>query len=135
MKKRITLSQACDGLVRPKIAAGRSEYTVCNYRTSFAKFQDYFGADPQFDAITRDQLIGFLVWLQEEYVSEPDGAAPRGQIKLSPKTILNIHTDLSGLWTWGVEEAFVPANIVRTIDPPDPKAPVVETLTKEASAR
>jgi integrase len=30
-----------------------------------------------------------------------------------------------------VEEGFVPANIVRTIDPPDPKAPVVETLTKE----
>jgi integrase/recombinase XerD len=31
----------------------------------------------------------------------------------------------------GVEEGFMPANIVRMIDPPDPKAPVVETLTKE----
>ena len=62
---------------------------------------------------------------------QPLGAAPRGQIKLSPKTILNVHTDLSGLWTWGVEEGFVSANIVRTIAPPDPKAPVVETLTKE----
>ena len=87
--------------------------------------------DPAFEAITRDQLIDFFAWLRDEYLSEPDGAAPRGQIKLSPKTILNIHTDLSGLWTWGVEEGFVPANIVRTIDPPDPKAPVVETLTKE----
>jgi site-specific recombinase XerC len=28
-----------------------------------------------------------------------------------------------------VQEGYVPANIVRTIDPPDPKAPVVETLT------
>jgi integrase len=89
--------------------------------------------DPAFDAITRDQLIDFPAgaWLRDEYLSEPDGAAPRGQIKLSPKTILNIHTDLSGLWTWGVKEGFVPANLVRTIVPPAPKAPVVETLTKE----
>ena len=73
------------------------------------------GEDPAFDAITRDQLIDFPAgaWLRDEYLSEPDGAAPRGQIKLSPKTILNVHTDLSGLWTWGVEEGFVPANPAR----------------------
>jgi hypothetical protein len=53
--------------------------------------------DPAFDAITRDQLIDFFAWLRDEYLSEPDGAAPRGQIKLAPKTILNVHTDLSGL--------------------------------------
>jgi hypothetical protein len=89
--------------------------------------------DPAFAAITRDQLIDFRAGarLPDEYLSEPDGAAPRGQIKLSPKTILNIHTDLSRLWTWPVEEGFVPANLVRTIVPPAPKAPVVETLTKE----
>ena len=154
MKKSITLTQACDGLVRYKSATGLSPNTIRNYRTTFAKLKAYFeshperscilssgsqaaveGAaesqDPAFDAITRDQLIDFFAWLRDEYLSEPDGAAPRGQIKLSPKTILNVHTDLSGLWTWGVEEGFVPSNIVRTIDPPDPKAPVVETLTKE----
>ena len=142
MKKSITLTQACDGLVRYKSATGMSPNTIRNYRTTFAKLQAYFDShpersdpaeskDPAFDAITRDQLIDFFAWLRDEYLSEPDGAAPRGQIKLAPKTILNIHTDLSGLWTWGVEEGFVPANIVRTIDPPDPKAPVVETLTKE----
>jgi integrase/recombinase XerD len=154
MKKSITLSQACDGLVRYKSATGMSPNTIRNYRTTFAKLQAYFAGhperscilsggpqdtvkgaaqskDPDFDAITRDQLIDFFAWLHDEYLSEPDGAAPRGQIKLSPKTILNVHTDLSGLWTWSVEEGFVPANIVRTIDPPDPKAPVVETLTKE----
>ena len=122
--------------------------TIRNYRTTFAKLQAHFAGhpersaaetspsvepskDPAFDAITRDQLIDFFAWMRDEYLSDPNGAAPRGQIKLSPKTILNVHTDLSGLWTWGVEEGFVPANIVRMIDPPDPKAPVVETLTKE----
>jgi len=141
MKKSITLSQACDGLVRFKNAAGMSPNTLRNYRTTFAKLQAYFASHPEpsatetknpaFDSITRDQLIDFFAWLRDEYLSEPDGAAPRGQIKLAPKTILNVHTDLSGLWTWGVEEGFVPANIVRTIDPPDPKAPVIEPLTKE----
>jgi integrase/recombinase XerD len=141
MKKSITLSQACDGLVRYKSATGLSPNTIRNYRTTFAKLQAYFDGhperseaesqDPAFDSITRDQIIDFFAWLRDEYLSEPDGAAPPGQIKLSPKSILNIHTDLSGLWSWGVAEGFVPANIVRTIAPPDPKAPVVETLTKE----
>ncbi len=131
MKKSITLSQACDGVVRYKSATGLSPNTIRNYRTTFAKLKAYFSDDPTFAAITRDQVIDFFAWLRDEYLSEPDRAAPRGQIKLAPKTILNIHTDLSGLWTWGVEEGFVPTNIVRTIDPPDPKAPVVETLTKE----
>jgi integrase/recombinase XerD len=131
MKKSITLTQACDGLVRYKSATGMSPNAIRNYRTTFAKLKAFFPDDPAFGAITRDQLIGFFAWLRDEYLSEPDGVAPRGQIKLSPKTILNVHTDLSGLWTWGMEEGFVPANIVRTIDPPDPKAPVVETLTRE----
>jgi hypothetical protein len=115
-----------------------SPNTIRNYRTTFARLQAYFdshperseaestlapalrsgasaGEDPAFDAITRDQLIDFPAgaWLRDEYLSEPDGAAPREQIKLSPKTILNVHTDLSGLWTWGVEEGFVPANPAR----------------------
>ncbi len=154
MKKNITLSQACDGVVRYKSATGLSPNTIRNYRTTFAKLQAYFAGhpersctlkggsqaaveeaaesqDPAFASITRDQLIDFFAWLRDEYLSEPDGAAPRGQIKLAPKTILNIHTDLSALWSWGVEEGFVPANIVRTIAPPDPKAPVVEPLAKE----
>jgi len=140
-KSTITLSQACDGLVRYKSATGLSPNTIRNYRTTFAKLKAYFEShpersaaesqDPAFDSITRGQLIDFLAWLRDEYLSEPDGAAPRGQIKPSPKSILNIHTDLSGLWSWGVAEGFVPANIVRTIAPPDPKEPVVETLTKE----
>ncbi|MEJ5197841.1 MAG: phage integrase SAM-like domain-containing protein, partial [Anaerolineae bacterium] len=141
MKKRITLSQACEGMLRYKSAAGLSANTLRNYRVSFAKLQAYFAGhagrdgagsgDPLFASITREQLVDFFAWLREEYVSEPDGAAPRGQVRLSPKTILNIHTDLSALWSWGVEEGYVPTNIVRTIDLPQPKAPVVEPFTRE----
>jgi hypothetical protein len=51
-------------------------------------------------------MIEFFVWLQEEYLAEPDGVAPRGKLKLSAKTVLNIHTNLSALWRWAVEEGF-----------------------------
>jgi len=43
MKKSITLTQACDGLVRYKSATGMSPNTIRNYRTTFAKLQAYFG--------------------------------------------------------------------------------------------
>ena len=134
MKMSITLSQACDGVIRYKSAVGMSPHTIRNYRNSFTKLQAHFPDDPQFQAITRDQLVGFLAWLRDEYVSEPDGAARRGQIKLSPKSILNIHTDLSALWTWGVEEGFIPTNLIRAITPPSVQAPVVEPFTKEEIA-
>ena len=68
MKKSITLSQACDGVIRYKSAVGMSPHTIRNYRNSFTKLQAYFPDDPQFQAITRDQLVGFLAWLRDEYV-------------------------------------------------------------------
>jgi hypothetical protein len=40
-------------------------------------------------------------------VAEPDGVAPRGRIPLSPKSILNIHRNLSALWTWAVRDVQV----------------------------
>jgi hypothetical protein len=92
-------------------AIGMSPNTIRNFRTTFAVLQAFFLDDPAFEAITRDQLIDFPAgaWLCDEYLSEPDGVAPRGQIKLSPNTVLNVHTDPSGLWIWGVEEGFVRA--------------------------
>jgi len=45
MKKSITLSQACDGLVRFKNAAGMSPNTLRNYRTTFAKLQVFLSSE------------------------------------------------------------------------------------------
>ena len=64
-----------------------------------------------FAGSTADQIKGFLGDLSTPRA--PNGAAKRPAKGLSNKTILNIHTALSALWTWGVEEGFVPANIVR----------------------
>ena len=46
MNKSISLTQACDGLVRYKSATGMSPNTIRNYRTTFAKLQAYFDSHP-----------------------------------------------------------------------------------------
>jgi integrase/recombinase XerD len=130
----LKLSQACEGKLRYKAATGKSPHTIVDYRSSFKKLQLYFTSDPLFASISCAQLIAFFAWLQDEYVSEPDGAAPRGKAKLSAKTVFNIHTNLSSLWSWAVNEELVPKNIIRTIDPPPVSDPVIEPFTKDEIA-
>jgi len=129
--KTIKLSQACEGMIRYKQATGKSDGTINDYRVTFKKLCLYFKDDPPFAEITRAALIEFFAWLQHEYVSIPDGVAPRGPITLSSKTVRNIHTNLSSLWHWGVDEDLVPKNIIRTIDPPPISKRVIQPFSKE----
>src|SRR5574337_1098382 len=131
MSTHLTLSQACEGMIHYKQAAGVSPNTIADYRVSFKKLGLFFEQDPEFASITRAQLIAFFAWLQKDYVSEPAGVAPRGRITLSAKTVLNTHTNLSSLWHWAVDEGYVETNLIRKIHPPEVTQPVVETYTKE----
>ncbi len=166
----ITFSQACAGFIHYQTAAGKSPYTLRNYRVSFAKLTAYLAqraasdpsaqpipdadakrtparakksasrarvsastynpADPPLDSITRAQLVDFLAWLREEHVIAPAGIAPRPARHLAPKTIINIHADLSALWRWATEEEFVPSNLVRAIEPPEATRTVVDPFTQ-----
>jgi hypothetical protein len=62
--------------------ATREVFIFGNYLTTFAKLKAFFPDDPELEAITRDQLIDFPAgtWRRDEYHSEADGAARRGQI-------------------------------------------------------
>lgn len=128
---QIALSRAIAAFLQAKQAAGLSPNTIRNYRNTFAKLDSYLAtADPPFASLDIDTLTGFLAWLQTTPF-EPDGVAPRGALRLSDKTILNMHTDLSALWTWGKERGLVTENIVRRIQAPDPENPVIIPFTKE----
>jgi integrase/recombinase XerD len=131
VKNNLTLSQAIEGCLLYKTAAGQSPHTISDYRNSYKKLLLYVDGKVHFASISRDQLLSFFAWLQDEYISEPDGIAPRGKIRLSPKSVANIHTALSALWTWGVNEGYVDANIVRSIEPPRYERPAIEPLTRE----
>ncbi len=129
--KQLTLSQCIEGMLFYKRASGKSPCTIADYRYAFNKLQAFFPNNPPFASITRDQLVAFFAWLRDDYVSEPGGPIPRRPIKLSAKTIRNIHIALSSLWSWAVAEELAVKNIVHTIEAPNPKAPVIEAFTKE----
>ena len=76
-KKSVTLSQAYEGMIRYKQATGKSENTIADYRVDFEKLFCYFKSDPPIHAIKRGEITEFFAWLQEDYLTEPDGVAPR----------------------------------------------------------
>jgi site-specific recombinase XerD len=129
-KKPITLSQASEAHILAKTAAGKSAYTLRNYRPSVSKLQAHLASDPRLSEITKDQLVGFLAWLRSDHVSDSKSHIRRSKVKLSPKTILNVHTELSALWTWAVKDGYVATNILREIEPPDAKPPVIEVFSE-----
>jgi integrase/recombinase XerD len=133
-QSRLTLSQTYTGFIYYKTAIGKSPHTIADYKVTHKKLSVFLPDDPLFCSITRQKMIEFFSWLQTDYRSEPDGVAPRGSIKLSPKTILNIHTNLSALWHWAVDEEIVERNIIRAIDPPPVEVPVIVEYTKEEIA-
>jgi integrase/recombinase XerD len=128
---QISLARAIAAFLQAKQAAGLSPNTIRNYRNTFAKLDTYLeGTDPPFGSLDIDAMTGFLAWCQAA-TFEPDGVAPRGAFRLSAKSLLNLHTDLSALWTWAKERGLVAENIIRRIEAPDPDDPVIIPFTKE----
>jgi len=128
---QLKLSQALIGFINHQTAAGLSDNTLTEYRCNFKKLGLFFKQNPCIAAISRSDLVGFFAWLRNDYISIPDGVAPRGAIKLSAKTILNIHTNLSALWRWAVKEGYAKENIVRSIERPKSTPPVIVPFSKE----
>ena len=106
MAQKITLAQACKGVVQYLTAVGLSPHTISDYKTTFKKLFLFFDSKMLNRDINRKELVDFFAWLQDEYISNPDGVAPRNEKPLAPKTIRNNHTNLSALWTWTVEESI-----------------------------
>jgi site-specific recombinase XerD len=113
MVRQLALSQACEGFIHYKRATGKSPHTILDYQATLKKLQGFFKDNPPLAALSREKLVTFFAWLQDGYRSEPDGVAPRGKIKLAPKSIANIHTHLSSFWSWAAQEGFVTANVIR----------------------
>jgi site-specific recombinase XerD len=131
MAHKITLVQACEGLLRTKTAAGLSPHTIADYKNTFKKLFLFFDDEIPLQDISRKDIVDFFAWLQEDYISNPDGVAPRRKKPLSPKSIRNIHTNLSAFWVWAIEEDFVQKNVVKGVDKPSASPPVIEPYTKD----
>ena len=101
---QLPLSQACERFIHYKKATGKSPHTILDHQTTLKKMRSYFKDNAPLASLTREKLVSFFSWLQDDYFSEPDGVAPRGKIKLAPKSIANIHTNLSTFWSWAMEK-------------------------------
>lgn len=131
MSGSIPLSTAIEGFFRYMRAVGRSPHTISDYSYTFKKLTRYFPDDPAIGSLTKDKLVGFFAWLQEDYISQPNGVAPRKAKRLSSKTILNVHTGLSALWTWAVEEGYAEEHVVQRIERPATSSRPKEPITKD----
>jgi integrase/recombinase XerD len=125
----LTLSQAIEQYNRYLRATGKSPRTIADYNNSYRKLRAFFDHDPPIAALGIDDLEAFFVELQTQEVA-PAGVAPRPARKLSDKTIKNIHTGLSSLWTWAVQRQFVSTNVIRSIKVNNPQPPPIEAFTE-----
>jgi len=126
--KNLTLSQAIEGFLLEKEAQRLSPCTVKDYTSAFRKLQAFLG-DPVFASITLDQLRAFMADLARP--RQPGGIAPRPVMVLSKKTMLNIHTGLSALWTWAVAEGLTKRHLLREIPRPRPEKRAVTPFTEQ----
>lgn len=127
---KITYSQAVEGFLLDQRARQLSPNTIRDYTNSLTKFADFIGDDPPLREITVDRVREFLAYLGETPQELP-GIAPRPPRKLSQKTILNIHTGLSAMWTWAVQEGYADRHIIRQVKRPRPEKKEIDPYTEQ----
>jgi site-specific recombinase XerD len=101
--RMFTFSQIVAGYELHAQARQLSPRTLEDYNHTFRKLAAFLDGDPLFIDIAKSQVEQFL-------------AAQT----ISKKTLLNYHIGLSALWKWAFTEGYVPANIIRQIEPPRP---------------
>lgn len=111
----ITFSQALDGWTLAAQARRLSPNTLADYANSFRKFQAFLRSDPDMRSITAEEIERFMASLNG----------------LSDKTLLNVHTALSSVWHWAVDEKVVKSNVVREVAPPDPEVRAIAPFSRE----
>ena len=113
---QITFSQAIEGYWLHCHSRRLSEHTIADYSVTFRKLTTFLEPDdPPIAEITVELIEEFLVT----------------QDHLSDKSLLNIHTSLSALWTWAMKRRIVAEHILRQIERPTPEQRVIEIFTEE----
>lgn len=128
MRTQITLSQAIDGYLLDARARQLSTCTISDYCNAFRHFTEYIG-DPPIAHITADDIRAFLSALGNKLIT-PRGCTSRPARPLSKKSILNIHTALSSLWTWAIAEGFADNHIVRAVRPAKPEQRAIKPFSR-----
>ena len=114
-RKPKTLFMVIDEFFDARRAERYSPWTIDDYQNTFTKFQQYAGADTEFERIDAAVVRGFL--------SCQDG--------ISDKTLCNYHTALSSLWTWAVDNQLTKEHIIRKIRRPSYVTPRIVPFSED----
>ena len=107
-----------------------SPHTISDYTVSFRKFQQFFKTDPPFSKISAEEVEQFLSRLGSVAEGQLNGAAPRPAKPLSKKSLLNVHTALSALWSYAVAKEITKRHILREVRPPKPETRAIVPFTE-----
>lgn len=130
-KPAITLSGAIEGHLR-YVASAMSHHTYADYQRTHTIFLQFMGDRP-FASITAGDVERFIIHMRETPI-QPAGvteawqpAKPRYR---RPKTLLNIHTGLSALWTWAVKRGYAAEHVLHTVPRPRHNQEPIQPLTE-----
>lgn len=96
---------------------GFSRHTVSDYQVTFRRLEEYVGVDAHVEHINTGVVRAFLNYLAEEY-------------QLSEKSLSNVWTALSSLWTWAEIELGIPHVIRGRVQRPKYRRPQIEPYTQ-----
>jgi site-specific recombinase XerD len=131
----ISFNDAVEGYLINARARQLSPKTLDDYNNSFRHFRNWLNAKEcdgdsvAIDEIDHHDIRDFLAWLSDVEI-EPDSIAPKPARTLSKKSISNIHTALSALWTWAISEKLVDDHVVRAVQAPEPEQPAIKAFSK-----
>ena len=100
----VSLSQAIEGYFLAARARRLSRNTLDSYGYAFRRFEAFLPEQQALATVTAGDVRRFLDSLEG----------------LSAKSVVIIHSALSALWTWAVQEGLAESNVVRAVQPPRP---------------
>lgn len=127
-RKDVTLKAAADGWLRHCDMQGMSENTLDGYSVIAKQLLNRVDPDQYIRQVSVDDIETYLLAMRTEIVA-PAGIAPRPSGKRQPKTIKNIHTGLSSLWSYAQEKDFVDEHVLQQVKVPVPPRKPIEPLT------
>lgn len=126
---QLRLSQALEGFFLELRARQLSPGTISDYRNACNKLVAWVDDDPFMHEIEADTIKELLHHLGST-PQKARGAVARKAQPLSKKSLLNIHTGLSALWTWAMREGVVEVHILHEIPRPKPEKRTIVPLTR-----
>ncbi len=98
-----SLSRVVEGFLLNISAAGRSSYTIRNYKAELLRFTNFVG-DLEINQVSSRQIEDYLLYLKNDFRITHIATTQIPPKKISQKTLSNAHGALAVFWKWASKE-------------------------------